>query len=412
MNLQHSRRRFLAASAALPFALRALIEPRALAEPPALGGQQWVLLGTGTDEGIYRAPFDPGSGTLGNFEVAAATPHPSYLALHPTLPLLYAANELPEGDGQLSSFKLERGNANLTELAQASTQGNGACYVALDHTGRMAFGANYRSGSVAMMDVVGDGEFDNTQLFDCKNNLACGTPGPVKARQDGPHMHCAVVSPDNRFVLACDLGGDGIEIFPIAPKKPVRTDRPPREEKAPVQQRGPTRVSTRPGSGPRHLAFHPDGHLLYCINELDCTLEAFDWSVRGGAAVLQARAGTVVSTLPAGVSANADSAKPSTACELAISPNGKSLYANTRGANTLAVYAIDSHSGVLTEEQRIQTGGEMTRHFAFDPSRRWLLCANQGSSTITVFGHDLSTGRLGEKPRSFPAPTPMFVQFI
>jgi 6-phosphogluconolactonase len=408
MPTHHSRRAFLAASAALPFALKAI------AQPAVVGGQMWLLVGTGTDQGIFRAPFDPGSGVLGNFEVAAQVAHPTFLAVHPTLPLLYAANEIPEGDGQISSFKLERANANLTELAQQGTEGNGPCYVSLDHTGRMAFAANYGGGSVAMMDIVGDGEFDNTQLFDCKTNLACGIPGPVKSRQDKPHMHCVVVSPDNRFVLACDLGGDGIEIFPFAPKKgpkPHASWQTEREDKPQPPQRGPTRVSTRPGSGPRHLAFHPDGHLLYCINELDCTIEAFDWSVRGGAPILEPRPGTVISTLPHGMSPNADSTKPNTACELAISPNGKSLYANTRGANTLAVYDI-GHDGVLTEQQRINTGGELTRHFAFDPSRRWLLCANQGSSTITVFSHDLKTGRLSETSKSYPIDTPMFIQFI
>jgi len=409
MPIQHSRRDFLAASAALPLALKAM------AAPVAAGGQQWLLVGTGTDKGIFRTPFDPGSGVLGTFEVAAQTPHPTFLALHPTLPFLYAANEIPDSDGQISSFKLERANGNLTEIAQTGTEGNGACYVSLDHTGKMAFAANYGGGSVALMDIVGDGEFDNTQLFDCKTNLACGTPGPVKNRQEAPHMHCAVVSPDNHFVLSCDLGGDGIEIFPFAPKrgpKPRASWQTEKEDKPPTPQRGPTRVSTRPGSGPRHLAFHPDGHLLYCIHELDCTLEAFDWSVRGGAPVLEPRPGTIISTLPKGTSPMADSTKPNTGCGLAISPNGKSLYANTRGANTLAVYDIDSHTGVLTEQQRIQTGGESTRHFAFDPSRRWLLCANQGSSTITVFSHDLKTGRLSETPKTYPLDTPMFIQFI
>jgi 6-phosphogluconolactonase len=386
-----------------------------MAEPPVIvGGQQWLLIGTGTDQGIYRTPFDPGSGVLGNFEVAVQTPHPTYLAVHPTLPLLYAANETPDGDGQISSFKLERANANLTELAQASTEGKGACYVSLDHTGRMVFAANYGGGSVVLMDIVSDGEFDNTQLFDCKTNLACGRPGPIKVRQDGPHMHCAVVSPDNRFVLACDLGGDGIEIFPFTPKKPKKRANWQTEDDSKPQppQRGPTRVSTRIGSGPRHVAFHPDGHLVYCIHELDCTLQAFNWSVREGAPVLEPIDNTVISTLPKGMSPMADSTKPNTGCELSISPNGKSLYANTRGVNTLAVYDIDTHTGILTEQQRINTGGDTTRHFAFDPSRRWLLCANQGSSTITVFSHDLKTGKLGDQPKSYPIDTPMFVQFI
>ena len=93
--------------------------------------------------------------------------------------------------------------------------------------------------------------------------------------------------------------------------------------------------------------------------------------------MLSPRQNSLVSTLPGGTLPNADSAHPNTACELVISPNGRFLYANTRGANTLAVYAINSATGLLTEQQRIGTYGDVTRHFTFDPTRQWLLCANR-----------------------------------
>jgi 6-phosphogluconolactonase len=401
-----TRRRFLAASAAVPFAVRAL------AEPPA--ESHWVFIGTGTEKGIFRAMFDPSTGTLGAFEVAAEVSHPTYLALHPNLPLLYAANELPQGDGMLSSFKLERPSGELTLLAQAGTDGNGPCYVSVDRSGHAAYAANYGGGSVTAVELISNGEFDAVTVFGCSTSLECGTLGPVKARQDAPHMHCAVISPDNHFVLSCDLGSDAIQIIPISPGRsgPNLMDPAPSSKHKPLgPPRGPRRIATRPGSGPRHLAFHPNGHHLYCIYELDCTIELFEWSVYNGFPTLRPVPGSVISTLPAGTPTKSTSDHPSTGCELAISPNGKSLYANTRGANTLAVYDI-AHDGLLTEQQRIDTGGNVTRYFTFDPSRRWLLCANQGSSTITVFSHDTSTGHLGDKPQTFPIDTPMFIQFL
>ena len=386
-----TRRRFLTASAALPFALRAF----AATKTP-----QWLLLGTGTEKGILRATFDPISGDLGAFESAAATSHPSFLALHPSLPLLYAANEMPEGDGALSSFRLDRATANLTPLQQLSTQGNGPCYVSIDRTGHAAFAANYGGGSLASFSLTSGGQLGHpASVYACKSNPACGTLGPVRSRQDAAHMHCAVVSPDNSFVLVCNLGEDSIEVFPVRPGE------------LPVSVALPQRIPTRPGSGPRHLAFHPNGRWLYCIHELDCTLELFDWTPHA-TPVLSPRQNSLVSTLSGGTLPNAESAHPNTACELVISPNGRFLYANTRGANTLAVYAIDSATGLLTEQQRIGTYGDVTRHFAFDPTRQWLLCANQGSSTITVLSHNPATGHLHETLKSFPVDTPMFLQFL
>jgi 6-phosphogluconolactonase len=407
MPSRFSRRRFLAASAALPFAMRALADPL-----PA--GSHWVLFGTGTEKGIFRGVFNSTTGVVSGLEVAVETSHPTYLALHPTLPMLYAANELPEGDGQITSFELDRHSATLSALGETTSGGNGPCYLSIDHSGRSAYAANYGGGTITTVELIHNGEFDHAVVDGCATNILCGVPGPIKPRQNGPHMHCAVVSPDNHFVLACDLGDDCIHVVPIAPGHVAPNVMDPRYVAPPITtgpSRGPHRVATRPGSGPRHLAFHPNGHHVYCIYELDCKLELFDWSVYNGYGTLRARPDSVVSTLPAGVSANAKSDHPNTACELAISPNGKSLYANTRGANTLAVYDI-AHDGLLSEQQRIQTGGDGTRHFAFDPTRRWLLCANQGSSTVTVFPHDTTNGKLSERLQTFPLDTPMFVQFL
>ena len=167
------------------------------------------------------------------------------------------------------------------------------------------------------------------------------------------------------------------------------------------------RIATRAGSGPRHVAFHPNGLWLYCIYELDCTIDLYDWNVSNGVAAPVLRKDSVISTL------KSRAALPgSTACEIVVSPDGRFVYANTRGENSLVVYRVNASTGLLTEQQRVFSGGGLTRHFAFDPSRRWLLCANQGTSTVTVFAHDPGTGRLGETPKSFVIDTPMFVQFV
>lgn len=382
-----SRRQFLAAAAAFPGALRAMASP--VSQNP-----RWVLLGTGTDKGIFRATWNAERGELSGIQAAAAATHPSFLAMHPKLPIVYAVNEAPEGNGALSSFLLDRENATLTPVARLSSGGNGPCYVSVDHTGKDAFVANYGGGSFAAFALGDDGALRDAGFFNCHGNAACGVLGPNTIRQDAAHMHSAVISPDNRFVLACNLGEDAIEIFGIQPgaAKPMEA---------------PLRVAARAGSGPRHLAFHPNGRWLYCIHELDCTIDLYDWNVSNGVPAPVLRKNSVLSTLAPG-----DALAGSTACEVKVSPDGRFVYGNTRGENSLVVYRVNGSSGLLTEQQRVFSGGGVTRHFAFDPSRRWLLCANQGTSTVTVFAHDPAIGRLNETPKSFVIDTPMFVQFV
>jgi 6-phosphogluconolactonase len=389
--LTTSRRAFLASSVAFPFALRSFASP-------ASANPHWILLGTGTTQGIFRAAWNPTTGELSHIAQAAATDHPSYLALHPTLPIVYAVNESPTNDGALAAFQIDPATATLAPLQRVSSGGNGPCFVSIDPSGRAAFSANYGSGSLAAFNLIGGTLKAAASVFHCADNPACGTLGPQKDRQDAAHMHCATLSPDNRFVLACNLGEDAIEIFPLDLAAAAR-QQPPLE--------APLRVPTRPGSGPRHLAFHPNGRWLYCIHELDCTIDLYAWNVSNGTPAPILRQDSVTSTL-----ASRTHLPGSTACELTLSPDGHLLYANTRGENSLVVYRIHPTTGLLTEQQRIQTGGFLTRYFTFDPSRRWLLCANQGSSTITVFPHDPTTGHITETPKTFLLDTPMFIQFL
>ncbi|HZQ44457.1 MAG TPA: beta-propeller fold lactonase family protein, partial [Acidobacteriaceae bacterium] len=215
-------------------------------------------------------------------------------------------------------------------------------------------------------------------------------------RQDAAHIHCATIAPGNRYVLACDLGDDVILVFPIGPG-------------AGDYVRVPIRVKARAGSGPRHVAFHPNGNFVYCIHELDCTIDLYDWRVESGQPVMKLRENSVVSTLDKGVST-----KGETACEVVISDDGRFLYSCTRGegSNTIRVWRIDE-SGYLTEMQRLSSGGSVPRYIAFDPSKRWLVCCNQGApGSVTVFSHDAATGRLGVRPKTFAAPTPMFALWV
>jgi len=374
---------------ALPFALRGL----AAAQGPA-SGSRWVLLGTDTGQGVYRAAWNAATGTLGPVHLAVQTTRPDFLAKHPTLPVVYSVNSVAGAGAGVSSFNVDAASGGLTLLNEVSSHGDGPCYVSVDPTGSMAFVANYAGGSFAAFQLAKNGALGQAiGVF----KYTQATHGPVAGRQDAAHIHCAVVAPGNRYVLACDLGDDVILLFPIGPGVGDYV-------------RVPIRVKARAGSGPRHVAFHPNGKFVYCIHELDSTIDVYDWRMERGEPLMTLRENSVVSTLAKGVST-----KGETACEIAISDDGRFLYSCTRGdgSNTITVWRIDAATGLLTEMQRLSCGGKVPRYITMDPSRRWIVCCNQEApGNVTVFSRDAATGRLGVRPKVFQAPTPMFALWV
>jgi 6-phosphogluconolactonase len=304
---------------------------------------------------------------------------------------VYAVNGVSGEGAAVSSFTLNAASGGLTPLNKVGSQGDGPCFVSVDPTGSMAFVANYAGGSFAAFRVTNVGSLAQAiGVF----KYTQATHGPVADRQDAAHIHCATIAPGDKYVLACDLGDDVILIFPVTPG-------------AGDSVRVPIRVGARAGSGPRHVAFHPNGSFVYCIHELDCTIDLYDWRLQQGQPVMKLRENSVVSTVAKGMSLTGN-----TGCEIVISDDGKFLYSCTRGVDTIEVWRIDEN-GYLTELQRVSSGGKVPRYIAFDPSRRWLVCCNQGAAgNVTVFSHDAATGRLGVKPKTFAAPTPMFALWV
>jgi 6-phosphogluconolactonase len=388
MTTKLTRRAFVASTAmVLPFALRSVAQ--------ATKQKKWIFLGTDKGPGISRCSWDVATGRIGKPELAVKTELPHFFAMHPKLPRLYSVNAGKGAAGTVSSFHLDAASGALEFADRQSSHGDGPCFVSVDATGRSAFVANYEGGSFAAYPLGEDGSLkDATGTLDCRNNPRCGTPGPVHENQDAAHLHSATISPKNDFVLANDLGSDSIEVFPIQPGA--------------ANLLGPAqRVAARGGSGPRHLAFHPNGRWVYVCHELDCTVDLFDWAVHDDAASLRFREGSVVSTLRPGTDLKGNSG-----CEIEVSPDGRFVTTNVRGIDELLVFRIDQKTGMLTEQQRLSCGGKIPRYFTFDPSRRWLICANQGGSTVTVFAHDAATGKLSGPVQTLEADTPMFVQFI
>ena len=354
-----------------------------------------VYFGTytnGAGKGIYRARLEGASGRLSELQLAVEARDPAFLAVHPQGKVLYALDERsdPKRDSSpagISAYALDPGSGRLTLLNQQSAGAAGPCHLAVDQTGRAVLVANYAGGGAAALPIRADG--------------SVGEPSSVvphvgrsvnSSRQTAPHAHAIVVSPDNRFALVPDLGIDRVVVYQLDAARAVLTPQPAGDALLP------------PGSGPRHLAFHPSGRFVYVINELFCTMAAYRWDAKAG--ILQETA--IVSTLPAGVRVEPGY---STA-EVVAHPSGKFLFGSNRGHNSIVTFAIEAATGWLSPVAHASTQGKTPRHFAVDPSGRWLLAENQDSGTVVVFGIDAASGRLTPTGQVLEVPSPVCAVFV
>jgi 6-phosphogluconolactonase len=369
-----------------------LYHPAMSAETIPVPGPMRVYIGTytgATSKGIYVSRFDSGTGRLTPPELAVATPSPSFLALDPARPFLYAVAETAnlggKGVGAVSAFSLDAKTGRLTLLNQQSSGGAGPCHLAVDPTGKCLLVANYGSGSIAALPIQADG--------------LLAEPGTViqhrgssvnQDRQAGPHAHFITPDPANRFALACDLGLDQVLVYRLdAAKSTLAANDPPF-------------AAVKPGSGPRHLAFHPSGHFVFLINEMGSTLTAFAYDAQRGAL----RELQTISTLPEKFTSTSYGA------EVQVHPTGKFVYASNRGHDSIAVFGFNPATGKLTCLEYQPTQGRTPRHFAIDPTGQWLLAENQDSDSIVVFHIDAKTGHLSPAGQTVSVGAPVCAVFV
>lgn len=402
--MSFTRRRFLVLFPAFAASAQAEITwPRK--KKPAPPQPLTIYIGTdtlkGVSKGIYQARFDTTQGKLTMPMLAAATARPSYFAVTPVGPakrFLYAVNAINDPAATVTTFAIDPKTGALSQSGQVTSAGAGPAYISVDDTNHAAFVANYFGGTVASYRIQPDGTLSQpVDRIDFKDHQKFGALGPVTARQDTPHPHCATISPDNQFLLVCDLATDHITVFQIHPETGEISD--------------PQLFSNnRPGSGPRHVAFHPNNRWLYGINEIDSTIDHYLWMATRFADNPQ---GLLVNTnTPVKTIADDFPVEKNTAAELAIAPDGLTLYASNRGEDTLAVFSIRPKDGKLDLVQRIPCGGKTPRHFTLDPTAQWLLCGNQDSATITIFRRDAATGKLTGPTQTLPLDSPLYTFFV
>jgi 6-phosphogluconolactonase len=353
---------------------------------------EWrVYIGTytgGPSEGIYQLRLNAETGEIENLGLAGAVDNPSFLALHPSLPVIYSVGQVLDTDdvrkGMVCAFAIEPDDGALTPLNRQSTAGEGPCHVAVDRAGRNVLVANYSGGSIAALPLEEDG-----RLREAASVIQHEGSSVHPQRQQQAYAHAVTLDAAGRFVFAADLGIDKIMIY--------RFD----ETQGLLEANAPPFAALAPGAGPRHFTFHPNGRFAYVVNELDNTVTAFGYDPAKG----RLEAIQTIGTLPE------EFKEENTTAEIRVHPSGRFLYASNRGHDSIACFAIDVENGRMTALGQSSTLGKTPRNFNLTPDGRFLLAANQQTGNVVVFRIDPGQGTLEATGYQVAVPAPVCVLF-
>lgn len=330
--------------------------------------EHYLLIGTYTSpqsEGIYVFKFNSNTGAIKAISTETVN-NASYLALSPDEKYVYAVNESGNNTGAVSSYSFDKITGKLTFINKQPSNGDHPCYVAVHKSGKWVAEANYNGGNFSVYPVMANGSLGTPATTNHE-----GGSYSVQGRQDKPHVHSTVFSPDYKYLFVSDLGMDKIMAYSFNAGNGKVSPAP-----TPFMQ-------TSPGAGPRHFTFHPNGKYAYLVEELSATVSAY--SYKDGKLTFLQR----ISALPDNFTGTKGAA------DIHVSPDGKFLYSSNRGtSNTIAIFSIDQATGKLKAEGYQSTLGKVPRNFNFDPSGNFLLVGNQDSDEIVIFKVDKKTGKL------------------
>jgi 6-phosphogluconolactonase len=329
---------------------------------------------------VYRA--DPATGAWTHVQHAGDLVNPSYLALSHDQRVLYSVH----GDEEYATaFALDPKTGAAKLLNRAATGGKNGVREAVDPSGKFLVVANYGGGSVAVLPIAPDGSLkDQHQLV-----LLPGEPGPHKAEQVSSHPHDIVFDPSGRYVLVPDKGLDRVFVFAFDAAT---------GKLAPTAQGS---VKSRPGAGPRHLAFHPKLPIVWVLNELDSTIATYRFDAATGALTpLQ-----VTTTLPT------DFTGYSTTAEIAVSPDGRFVYGSNRGHDSVTIFAAGA-DGLLSTVGWQPSQGSGPRFIGLDPAGHFLYAANEQGDNVVTFKVDASSGKLTPTGQDIKSGSPVTIVFV
>jgi 6-phosphogluconolactonase len=352
-----------------------------------LAQEKYLLVGTYTrknSEGIYVYKFNTSTGAMQKVS-SVFTENPSYITYSKDKKFVYAVNENGDGKGAVSAFSFDQSTGKLTFINTQLTKGDDPCYISIDKSGKWAVTGNYSGANFSVFPIKSDGSVGEAA------QIINHTGGSVnKERQEKPHVHSVVFTPDGKHLAVVDLGTDKIYMYPFNPSsdKPV-------SEKA-------VETSTAPGAGPRHIIFHPSIPYAYTIEEMGGNVSAYKVSADGTLKHIQ-----TITSHPENFKGEIGSAA------IKISGDGKTLYASNRGeSNTIATFSIDNSTGMVKTKGIVNSGGKAPRDFTIDPTDKFILSANGDSDNITIFKRNQQSGLPEEIGKQASIPQPVCVVFF
>jgi 6-phosphogluconolactonase len=350
---------------------------------------QYLLVGTytndGKSEGIYVYRFNPNKNESTLVSIAKGVENPSYLAVSKDQKFVYAVNE-NHGDkgGEVSAFALDKTKGELKFLNKQQTGGDDPCYVTVDSTGKNVIVANYSGGNIAVLKTNADGSLQTAVQV-----IAHDGYGVNVARQEMPHPHSVVLSPDGKFLFVANLGNDRLYRYAFNPNDAAN----------PLTALDPAYYEVPDNSGPRHFTFHPNGKFAYLLNELSGTVIVYEYN-NGALKEIQ----TIASD-------NTNTKTDKGSADIHVSPDGRFMYTSNRAtANDITMYKVAS-DGKLAENGH-QAVGPHPRNFMVDPTGRYLLVANRDGNNIQIFIINKNFGILQDTNTKIDVPQPVCLKMV
>lgn len=334
----------------------------------------------GDSKGIYSFSLDTNNGLIENITVAAELENPTYVTISNDNQYLYSVAK-DGNSGGVAAFSIS-GTGELTAINSEGSEGSPPCHVNVDSQNRFVFSANYHKGSVESLPINQEDGSVRSAVSVIKHEGRGPDP-----RQEKPHTHYAGLTPDEKYLAVVELGIDALITYEIGAEGKLTEV---------------SRLPLKAGSGPRHLAFHPNGKIAYIMTEFSSEVIVLTYHPENGHFTEK----QYISTLPEDFKENNQGSA------IHISSDGRFVYAGNRGHNSIAVFRADIQSGELSFIEHTPTEGDWPRDFSLDPTEKFMVASNQESSNLVLFARDEATGKLTLLNSDIAVPHPVCVKFL
>jgi 6-phosphogluconolactonase len=334
----------------------------------------------GESKGIYSFELDTKEASIKNLKVVAELENPTYLNISPDRQYLYSV--IKEGDqGGVAAFSIDE-DGQLTFINAELSAGSPPCHVSVDQNQRYVFSTNYHKGTVESYVI----NQSNGAIYPSASIIHHKGSG-TDPRQEKAHTHFAGMTPDGKYLVVVELGSDKLFTYQVDDNGNLTEV---------------SHLEVRAGSGPRHLAFHPnEPSIAYLMTEFSSEVIVLSYNSEDGSFTDS----QTISTIPS------DFVENNQGSAIHISNDGKYVYAGNRGHNSIAIFSVDAGSKKLSFVDRTSTQGDWPRDFVLDPTGEFLIASNQNSSNLVLFARDVETGKLNLLHKDIEVPNPVCVKF-